>query len=257
MRIAALSDIGLARVRNEDVFYFDPVRGIVVIADGLGGAKAGEIAAAMAVNIVSSRLCSAVDQGLVDVALADEMHLTLQRASEEIYQSASQREEWQGMACSLIAAVLESNSCLIGHAGDTRAYLFVDDSLHQMTVDDTPVGALVKRGYLLPERARVHHLKNFLTKSLGSKAVVEANIIHFPIRPNERLLFCSDGLWSMLEDDQIQEILAEENNPETACSKLVAAANEKGGQDNVTAVVVNIDKAISEESTEEMPVPGT
>lgn len=243
MRIAALSDTGLNRAHNEDAFFFDPVRGIVIIADGLGGAKAGEVAASMAVNTVSNRLSSAIDQGLMDVALADEVHVAVQRASEDILEAASAREDWQGMGCSLIVAVLSQESCLIGHAGDTRAYLFTDGSLFQMTVDDTPVGALVKRGYLLREKARVHHLKNFLTKSIGNKPGVEANIIHFPIKTNERLLFCSDGLWSMLDDDKIKNILSEESDPHSACQKLISAANDHGGQDNVTVVVVNVDAA--------------
>jgi protein phosphatase len=256
MRIAALSDIGIVRARNEDAFSIDSERGIVVVADGLGGAQAGEVAAALGARIVLEHLTDAVDQGLSDIALADEVYQALHLASEEIHQRAGEREDWNGMACSLIAAVLNLENCLIGHAGDTRAYLLVDGLLHPMTVDDTPVGALVKRGYLLPEKARAHHLKNFLVKSIGSKPTVEANIIHFPVKPGERLLFCSDGLWSMVQEPKMREILTEEPDPENACRKLVAAANEMGGQDNITVIVVDID-VVSGTRTAEMPVPDT
>jgi len=255
MRIAALSEVGLVRARNEDAFFFDADHGIVVIADGLGGAQAGEVASALGVRVVSDHLTESVDQGLVDESLVDEMYQALHLASEEIHARASEREDWSGMACSIVAAVLERDTCLIGHAGDTRAYLLAEGLLHQVTVDDTPVGALVKRGYLLPEKARAHQLKNFLVKSIGSQPTIEANIIRFPIKPGERLLFCSDGLWGMLEDAQIRTILVEEPDPEGACRLLVAAANEIGGHDNITVAVVDIEEVIPSEATAEMPAP--
>lgn len=256
MRIAALSDIGIVRARNEDTFSIDMERGVVVVADGLGGAQAGEVASDLGTRIVAEHLAGAVDQGLVDIALADEMHQAMHLASEEIHRRADERDEWKGMACSMIAAVLTHDNCLIGHAGDTRAYLLVDGQLHQMTVDDTPVGALVKRGYLLPEKARAHHLKNFLVKSIGSSPSVEANIIHFPVKLGERLLFCSDGLWSMVQEPQMRDILSEEKDPDAACQKLVAAANELGGQDNITVIIVDVE-TVSGTRTAEMPAPET
>lgn len=252
--MAALSDIGLIRARNEDSFSIDPDRRIIVVADGLGGAQAGEVASALGAQVVLQHLAGAVDQGYADIALADEMYQALHLASEQIHLRAEEREDWRGMACSMIAAVLTHDNCLIGHAGDTRAYLLVDGQLHQMTVDDTPVGALVKRGYLLPEKAREHHLKNFLVKSIGSQPTVEANIIHFPVKPGERLLFCSDGLWGSVSELKMRDILTEVADPEEACHKLVAAANETGGKDNITVIIVDIE-VVSGTRTAEMPVP--
>lgn len=257
MRAAALSDIGLVRTKNEDAFWCDPDRGIFLIADGLGGHQGGEIAAAMAVEITSADVTIAVDRGLSNVELAEAMQEAFQAASEEIYRRSQEVKDLNGMACSLLAAVLEPDSCVVAHAGDTRAYLLMDDSFSQVTVDDTPVAALVKRGYLLPEKARSHSLKNFLVKSIGNKSTVEANISRFPIKENERLLLCSDGLWSMVEPRFMEKILRNHNDVETACKELVQVAREHGGRDNITVIVVHVGpkedalKALDE--TAEMP----
>src|SRR5438046_8865914 len=114
----------------------------------------------------------------------------------------------QRMDCSMVDAILLPDSCLVAHAGDTRAYLLLETGLYQMTVDDTPVGPMVKRGYLLPEKARIHNLKNLLTKSIGTQAEVNANIIKFPVKHSERLLFCSDGLWGQVKDDLIAQVIS-------------------------------------------------
>ena len=240
MRAAALTDIGLVRTRNEDAFWCDLDRGIFIIVDGLGGHKAGNVAAAIAVEVASAELTIAVDMGLTGVKLAEAMHEAFQVTSQEIFERSQQSKDLNGMACSMIAAVLEAGSCVVAHAGDTRAYLLIDNSLSQVTVDDTPVAALVKRGYLLPEKARSHTMKNFLVKSVGNKPTVEANVSKFPVRSKERLLLCSDGLWGMVEHETMVQILREQSDPEKACRELVNAAREKGGRDNITVIVVEV-----------------
>ena len=169
MRIAGLSDIGLVRAKNEDAYWFDPNRAIFILADGLGGHKAGEVAAALAVRIAAERLSLAVDRQMKDFQLIDAMQEAFGTASEEIYSHGKSSEKLSGMGCSLIAGILQDQNCYVAHAGDSRAYLYFDNTLSQMTVDDTPVAALIKRGYLLPEKARSHNLKNFLVKSIGTK----------------------------------------------------------------------------------------
>lgn len=256
MRIAARSDIGLVRVKNEDAFWYDSDRGIFVIADGLGGLQGGEIASSMAVHIISQRLTQAIDIGLTDDRLADEMHDSFRFASNEIFQRASESEELQGMSCSVVVAILQDNHCLIAHAGDTRAYLMFENTLHQITVDDTPVAAMVKRGYLLPEKARSHSMKNFLLKSLGNETPVEANLSQFPVKSRERLLLCSDGLWAMVDKETIHEILLYED-PEHVCEALIAAARSQGGIDNITVMVIEVgdrtDSITATNQTNEMP----
>jgi PPM family protein phosphatase len=259
MRMAAISDPGIVRSKNEDAYWCDPDRGIFVVADGLGGLKAGDIAAGTAVRAVADYLVQCVDDQLKDDQLIDSMYEAFRRASQEVYELSSKNEEYRGMACSMSAGIIFLDSCLVGYAGDTRVYLSMGESVHQMTVDDTPVGAMVKRGFLLPEKARIHNLKNFLVKSIGNQPTVEANIIKFPIKANERLLICTDGLWGMLDDRQIAEILARQPDPDEACRNLIEAANLMGGNDNVTAVVINMGpwgEAAIEYSTAEMGQQG-
>jgi len=256
MRIAARSDVGLVRVKNEDAYWYDSDRGIFVIADGLGGLQAGEIASTMAVQIISKRLTQAIDLSLTEDRLADEMYDSFRVASNEIFQRGSESEELQGMSCSVLAAIIQDEHCVIAHAGDTRAYLLYENTLHQITVDDTPVAAMVKRGYLLPEKARSHSMKNFLLKSLGNQTNVEANLSQFPVKSQERLLLCSDGLWAMVAKETIRDILLTED-PEIVCLELIGAARNQGGSDNITVMVIEIgDQAKSitpTDTTTEMP----
>jgi protein phosphatase len=257
MRAAALSDIGLVRTKNEDAHWSDPRRGIFIIADGLGAHKAGEVASGMAVEITSAELTIAVDRGLKDVELIEAMDEAFRTASAEIYDRAQSLNELSGMACSLLAAVLQEESCLVAHVGDSRAYLLLPDSFSQVTVDDTPVAAMVKRGYLLPDKARFHSMKNVLVKSVGNKREVEANVIKFPVKSKERLLLCSDGLWSMVEEETMNRILRKNKNLQKACQELVKAARESGGKDNITVIIVEAgtqtDSTSELDETAEMP----
>jgi len=239
MQAAAVSDIGLVRSNNEDAFWCDPARGIFIIADGIGGYKSGEVAAAMAIEIVSAELTVAIDRGLKEDMLIGAMSDSFNSASKEIFNTSQKEEANQGMACSLVAGILENSNCVIAHAGDTRAYLFHAGKLTQMTVDDTPVGIMLKRGYLLPEKARTHPMKNVLLKSVGNKVTVETNITQFPVKAGERLLLCSDGLWSLVDAGIISETLGTDTDPQTACQKLIDVARNAGGNDNITVLIAN------------------
>jgi PPM family protein phosphatase len=239
MQAAALSDIGLVRSNNEDAYWCDPGRGIFLIADGIGGYNSGEVAAAICIEIVSAELTVAVDRGLKDEALIGAMSDSFNNASKEIFSKSQTQDENQGMASSLVAGILEPGNCLIAHAGDTRAYLYYAGTLSQMTVDDTPVGIMVKRGYLLPEKARTHAMKNVLLKSIGSKSAVEPNITRFPIKPQERLVLCSDGLWSLVDATMMAAILGNHSDPQAACQTLVETAKKAGGNDNVTVLIAH------------------
>lgn len=254
MRIAGLSDIGLVRKKNEDAYWFDQDRNIFILADGLGGHRAGEVAATLAVRIVGEHFSLAVDRHLEEFELIDAMQEAFGVASEEIYNHGKSTEKLSGMACSLIAGILHGENCYLAHVGDTRGYLYFGNTLSQMTVDDTPVAALIKRGYLLPEKARSHNLKNFLVKSIGTKRKVDANITKFPVKPGERILLCSDGLWGPLELQTMCDLLGKQFEPEEVCRKLVHASRQKGGGDNITVIIVDVEKKITSPNTVEMPM---
>jgi len=254
LRIAALSDIGLVRNKNEDAFWFDSDRAIFILADGLGGHRAGEIAAALAVKIVGERLSFAVDSGFTDFELIDALQEAFSLASEDIYSRGKSSDKLTGMACSLIAGILKQDECYLAHAGDSRAYLYYENTLSQMTIDDTPVAALIKRGYLLPEKAQSHNLKNFLVKSIGNKPNIDANISRFPVKAKEKLLLCSDGLWGTLDHQTICDVLRVAASPAEACQTFVEWAREKGGQDNITVIVAEVEPSNAVNvNTAEMP----
>ena len=242
MRAVAITDIGLVRKNNEDVYWFDEDRGIFIVADGLGGHQGGEVAAAMAVKCVSTILSDAVDEELADSEIVETLHRSLCAASAEVYRTANQLKELKGMACSMVAGVVQNGFCNVAHVGDTRAYLFYNNLLSQMTLDDTPVAALVKGGFLLKEKARSHSMKNVLVKSVGGKPEIDANITKFPVKPKELLLFCTDGLWDMVEDQRICEILRLQPDVQEACYELVRAARDSGGRDNITVVLAEIEE---------------
>ncbi|MCI0411945.1 protein phosphatase 2C domain-containing protein [bacterium] len=257
MRIAGLSDIGLVRTKNEDAYWFDMDRAIFILADGLGGHRAGEVAANLAVKIVAERLSAAVDRKLKNFDLIDALQEAFGAASAEIYKRGKSSEKLTGMGCSLIAGILHEENCYLAHAGDSRAYLYFENTLSQMTVDDTPVAALIKRGYLLPEKARSHNMKNVLVKSIGTKSKVDANITQFPVKAKERLLLCSDGLWGALDHKRMCEILRKPMYPERACQELIARARSEGGKDNITVIIVDVENPADNIGviTVEMPRP--
>jgi PPM family protein phosphatase len=254
MRIAGLSDIGLVRAKNEDAYWFDQNRAIFILADGLGGHRAGEVAATLAVRIVADRLSRSVDQKLDEFELIDAMQEAFGFASEEIYSHGKSSEKLSGMACSLIAGILKGENCYLAHVGDTRAYLyFSNNTLSQMTVDDTPVAALIKRGYLLPEKARSHNMKNFLVKSIGTRRKVDANITKFPVKPGERIVLCSDGLWGTLDSQIICDVLQKQFQPQEVCRQLVHSARQNGGSDNITLIVADVEESSDAPNTVEIP----
>ena len=255
MRIAGLSDIGLVRAKNEDAYWFDQDRAIFILADGLGGHRAGEVAATLAVRVAADRLSVAIDHNLKEFDLINAMQDAFSVASESIYIHAKTSEKFSGMACSLIAGILQGEHCYLAHAGDSRGYLYFENTLSQMTVDDTPVAALIKRGYLLPEKARSHNMKNFLVKSIGTRRKVDANITRFPVKHGERLILCSDGLWGALDHQMMCDVLRNESKPEPACRKLVDSARNLGGTDNITVIVADVEVSQSAvgPNTVEMP----
>jgi PPM family protein phosphatase len=254
MRIAGLSDIGLVRKKNEDAYWFDQNRAVFILADGLGGHRAGEVAATLAVRMVADRLSRSVDRKPEEFELIDAMQEAFSFASEEIYNHGKSSEKLSGMACSMIAGILKGENCYLAHVGDTRAYLyFSNNTLSQMTVDDTPVAALIKRGYLLPEKARSHNMKNFLVKSIGTRRKVDANITKFPVKPGERIILCSDGLWGTLDSQIICDLLRKHFQPQEVCRHLVDAARQNGGADNITVIVAEVEESPDAPNTVEMP----
>jgi serine/threonine protein phosphatase PrpC len=228
-RTVALTDTGRKRRHNEDVYVVDPP--IFAIADGMGGAKAGEVAAALAADALRGEGGS-----------GEESVVTLiQEANRRVYERASEDAAKSGMGTTMTVALLEDGRVRIGHVGDSRAYLIRDGELSQLTDDHSLVGELVRSGKLAPEDADTHPQRSVITRVLGTDPDVDVDTITIETRSGDLFLLCSDGLYSMVGNDRILELVERNRRDLDAAAKaLVAAANKGGGDDNITVVAFEI-----------------
>lgn len=238
---AARTDVGVVRSGNEDNFLMLADRGIFIVADGMGGHAAGEVASEMAVHIVAAELGQY--RGLSDDELANRMHTAIRRANEAIFSRTLSEQDKRGMGTTLTALVLLPNRYLIGQVGDSRAYLLRDTALRQITKDHSYVQEQVDAGLLTPEQARVHPYSNVITRCVGAGMEVTPDIYFGELQSDDLLLLASDGLTGMLEDEQLRRLLLADGGPQRAVDQMILEANRRGGLDNITAIVVRIEGA--------------
>ena len=227
------SDLGRQRRGNEDSFY---VRApLFVVADGMGGAQAGEVASAIAVQQFEGGLPDGDDPGAALAAL-------IQAANLRIFEQARSESEHAGMGTTTTAAYLAGDAVVIAHVGDSRCYLLRDDDLLRLTRDHSLVGELVARGKLTEEQAESHPQRSVITRALGAYPDVEVDVEAFPVRSGDLFLLCSDGLTSMVHEPQLKPLLADrERSLERIGRDLIAAANDAGGRDNITVILFRIE----------------
>jgi PPM family protein phosphatase len=228
-RTVALTDTGRKRRHNEDVYVAEPP--IFAIADGMGGANAGEVAAALAADALRGEGASG-EEALVTL---------IQEANRRVYERAAEDAAKSGMGTTMTVALLEDSRVRIGHVGDSRAYLIRDGELSQLTDDHSLVGELVRSGKLAPEEAESHPQRSVITRVLGTDPDVDVDTITIETRSGDLFLLCSDGLYSMVGNDRILELVERNRRDLDAAAKaLVAAANKGGGDDNITVVAFEI-----------------
>ena len=236
---AGRTDVGIIRSGNEDSYLMVPDRGIFVVADGMGGHAAGEVASEMAVRFVARELGSL--KGLSDDQVADRMRLAIRAANGAIFQRTLTEHDKRGMGTTVTALTLYDTRFLIGQVGDSRAYLLRDGRLSQVTKDHSYVQEQVDAGYLTPEQARSHPYSNVITRCVGANSEVMPDIYVGTVKPRDVFLLASDGLTGMLEDYQLGEVLSPDRMPQEEVDALIAEANRHGGLDNITAVIVRVD----------------
>ena len=227
------SDLGRQRQGNEDSYY---VRSpLFVVADGMGGAQAGEVASAIAVRQFEGGLPDGQDAGEALAAL-------IQEANARIHEQARSDAQHAGMGTTTTAAYLTGDCVVVAHVGDSRCYLLRGGDLIRLTRDHSLVGELVARGKLTEEQAESHPQRSVITRALGPEAKVEVDVEAFPARPGDVFLLCSDGLTSMVHEPQLKELLTDRDRPlEQTGRTLIAAANEAGGRDNITVILFRIE----------------
>ena len=251
LRGTGLTDVGVARGHNEDSFHVDNDTSLFVVADGVGGQNAGEVASRMAVEIISSHFNKTTEDdvpfvGAPDEALSDETnHLAsaIRVANQVIHESSQSNPAMKGMGSTVVGITITGDGLLaVAHAGDSRAYLMRHGGMFQLTNDHSLVAEQVRQGLITEEEAHNSKVKNVITRALGAMPDIEVDLSEQPLEPGDVMLLCSDGLTNMVDDDTILTIVQGSANHDDACSKLIKLANSNGGKDNITAVLVAAEK---------------
>jgi PPM family protein phosphatase len=242
------TDTGRQRRGNEDSSFARPP--VFVVADGMGGAQAGEVASQIAVE--------AFEQGLPDSGSPEErLASRVQEANKRIYDLSRAEHERAGMGTTLTAVYLDDAQVAIAHVGDSRAYMYRDGSLQRLTQDHSLVGELVRRGKLTEEQAEEHPQRSIITRALGPEPTVEVDTWTYPARAGDVLLLCSDGLTSMIAEERIAEILGSAGSLEAAANQLIQEANDAGGRDNITVVLFRLEEVGTDGAFDEPTMVGT
>ena len=245
-RTAVVSDTGRRRRRNEDAFVCAPP--LFAVADGMGGAQAGEVA---------SRLAAAVlEEGAGDERGEERVASLIQEANRRVFQRSNEDAATSGMGTTMTVALVDSagGTIAFGHVGDSRAYRVRDGVLEQLTDDHSLVGELVRSGKLSPEEAETHPQRSVITRALGTEPDVDVDTFTVEARPDDLYLLCSDGLTDMISADEIFAVLDGSDDLEVAARALIEAANARGGEDNITVVLFQIGHGGEVEQTAQMPV---
>jgi len=239
--VFGLSDIGRRRENNQDSFLVNPEMRVYAVADGMGGHAAGEVASRIAIDALADQLNGdAFEQGsLSTVEAAEKLVAAVLEGNRRICESVAENAEYRGMGTTMVTIVTVGDRAVIGHVGDSRAYRLRGGALERLTADHSYVGEQVKLGLLTDEEAQRHPMRNIVTRAMGNRQELEVELGEEQMLESDVLLLCSDGLNSMMGDDEIQSILETHNeDPESACQALVDRANERGGDDNITVIVL-------------------
>jgi protein phosphatase len=255
LEIHGVTDPGRVRPENEDAIGVYPEIGLAVLADGMGGHQAGEVASGMAIDVVSRHFIELFRRAaeresageLPEAAMeVNAIYDAVQLANNAIHEMAKARPECAGMGSTLVIAVFYGEKLSVGHVGDSRLYRYRDGELIQITEDHSVVQELVSRGLLTLEEAQHTVGKNLVTRALGVDTNVQPDVAEHDLEDTDVFLLCSDGLNDMLSDEEIRKILAEnEEDLDEATHQLINAANDHGGADNVSVILVRANGAFT------------
>lgn len=245
VEVAGKSDVGCVRENNEDNFGYDSGCGIYVVCDGMGGEAAGEVASQLAVDTVLNYFRHARERGAQGSPLppglsgrAQALGEAIRSANAAIRRAAAQHLGHAGMGCTIVATLVENDSFSIGHVGDSRVYRLRRGAIEQLTRDHSLVMEQVRRGILTPQQAQQSEMQNIILRALGPEENVEIDLDDVTAEPGDILLLCSDGLTRHLGDPQILDIIQGASSVAAAADRLVEAARQAGGSDNITVLLL-------------------
>lgn len=251
VEVVGKSDVGCVRTNNEDNFGYDTRSGIFLVCDGMGGMAAGEVASKMGVDTVLEYFRKATANGnypahgrtYEDLSqMANALASAIQLANDVIYQAASSDASHHGMGATIVAAMLKGNFLSIAHVGDSRIYRIRQGQIEQMTEDHSLVAEQVRRGLLSQEEADRSDIQNIIFRALGADATVEPDLEDLVAQPGDILLLTTDGLTKYIKEPRLLEIIQSAYSLQQACDRLIQAAKEAGGDDNITCVLIKIIK---------------
>ncbi|MDO8224938.1 protein phosphatase [Bacillus licheniformis] len=243
MLTALKTDTGKIRQHNEDdagIFKGKDEFLLAVVADGMGGHLAGDVASKMAVKAMGEKWNEAETIPAAPAACEEWLIEQILAVNSKIYDHAQAHEECQGMGTTIVCALFTGKTVSVAHIGDSRCYLLQDDDFIQVTEDHSLVNELVRTGEISREDAEHHPRKNVLTKALGTDQSVSIDTRSFDIEPGDKLLLCSDGLTNKVEGTELKDILQSDSAPQEKVNLLVDKANQNGGEDNITAVLLEL-----------------
>lgn len=239
MKAFALTDVGKNRLTNQDYVYCKSdavgnLPNIFIVADGMGGHKAGDVASVTAVDAV---LKSINNTSKTDVISIIEEAIFI--SNKTLYEKSKTNAEWAGMGTTLVLATVLEDTIIVANVGDSRLYL-IDDNIHQITRDHSYVEEMVSIGEIDKSEARTHSKKNIITRAIGVEEKTHADFFEVQFKKGDKLLMCSDGLTNMVEDKDILSVVKECNDLETTIHKLIDLANESGGKDNIAVLIAEL-----------------
>lgn len=247
MKYGVKSHKGMIRELNEDSYNVifgtsKTINAAFIVADGMGGYSAGEVASKMAVDYISQCIESieSILENLDKEDLPQFVERIIEDANNIIYEKSSEPGQYCGMGTTLVIAIFLDTEIIIGHVGDSRAYMVRNGNIKQLTTDHSYVEELIKNGSLTRGEAENHPQKHVITRALGCFEKVEADVCSYDIFGDDVFILCTDGLTNMISDDKIKKIVEEQEDPQAACTELVEIANKNGGNDNITVVVVRV-----------------
>jgi len=243
MLIGVCSDVGNVRDVNQDSYFYSDLKELplFIVADGMGGHKAGEIASNFAIETVKETFYRYKDQLLKDeMEIPQFINMSFTEANERIYKKSCNNESYSGMGTTITMAFIFNDEIFIGHIGDSRAYLLRDKELIQLTQDHSLVAELVRNGSISKEEAINHPQKNIITRALGTSSDIRIDILSREVKNKDIILLCTDGLTNMISDEGIRNILINTQDIQESCNLLTKTANELGGLDNTTVMLIEI-----------------
>ncbi len=249
LKFVGETDVGKVREHNEDTIAFDPEIGLLVVADGMGGYNAGEVASGIAVKTIVNLVHESVERedlrindpatGMTraGIILRDAIH----RANKIIYQTARTQPQCEGMGTTVVSALFFDNKIAVAHVGDSRLYRLRSDKFEQVTMDHSLLQELVDRGFYSAEEAQRAANKNYVTRALGVEPNVEVEMQEVPVQKGDFYILCSDGLSDMVEDDDIHLTISTFGaNLDTVAKQLIQLSNDNGGRDNISVVMAHV-----------------